>query len=346
MASSPSITDTFETLRRTIRSGELNPLNVLQGPEGYFIDELVKAFEEAIPEEDRDFALTNMYAPQVADAQAVVDMCRQIPMMTDRQMVILREAQEANEAFINKLASYAASPTPTTVLVIASRGKNLKGKNFLTAVKKSRGVIFDSNKLGDWQIKPVLSGIIKTRGLRADDKALEMLAQHVGTDLSRLYNEVDKLAQILGPGASITPEAVERNVGVSKDYNNFELLDAVANRDAARMMRICAYFEANPKANPYVPVTAILFSFFANLLQLFYTPAGVDPAREMGITATAVKRLQTARRYYNAFQVIEILDAIRRYDAMSKGNGSRQNPYSLMADLFFHIATAPGKLPV
>ena len=198
-------------------------------------------------------------------------------------------------------------------------------------------------------IPPLLSAYIKEKGLRADAKAVEMLGEYIGTNLSRLYNEVDKLAEILPKGATVTPEVIERNIGISKDYNNFELIDAVATRDIAKMMRIGAYFEANPKQNPFMVTAASLFGFFADLLQGFYSKDRSERGlqQELGLNNSfAAKRIKSGMASYNAFQVIEILDAIRRYDAMSKGSGSRQDPYKMLNDLLFHIATAPGRLPV
>lgn len=342
---------TYESLRRSIASGDYRPIYVLHGKEGYYIDELVKLFERILPEEDREYGLTNMYAPQVPDAQAIVDVCRQLPMMTERQVVIVREAQTAKAEFVDKLARYAVSPTPSTILVVASRGDKLKGKEFVKAVEKIGGVVFESKEVWPSQIPALITQYIKSKGLTADAKAVEMLGEYIGTSLSRLFNEIDKLAGILGPGAMVTPEAVERNIGISKDFNNFELVDAVAVKDVAKMMRIAAYFEANQKQNPYVVTASTLFGFFADLLQAYYTKDRTDAGLQKALglnpyNSFALKRIKAGMANYNAFKVIEILDAIRRYDAMSKGSGSRMDPYKMLGDLLFHIATAPGKLPV
>jgi len=342
---------TYESLRRSIVSGDYRPIYVLHGKEGYYIDELVKLFERILPEEDREYGLTNMYAPQVADAQAIVDLCRQLPMMTDRQVVIVREAQTARAEFVDKLTRYAESPVPSTILVVASRGDKLKGKEFVKAVEKCGGVVFESKEVWPSQIPTLITQYIKSKGMSADVKAVEMLGEYIGTSLSRLFNEIDKLAEILGTGAMVTPEAVERNIGISKDFNNFELVDAVAVKDVAKMMRIAAYFEANQKQNPYVVTASALFGFFADLLQAYYTKDRSDAGLQQSLglnpkNSFALRRIKAGMANYNAFKVIEILDAIRRYDAMSKGSGSRMDPYRMLGDLLFHIATAPGRLPV
>jgi len=340
---------TFESLSRSLATGDYRPIYILHGEEGYYIDRLVKMFERILPEEDREYGLTNMYAPQVADPQAIIDACRQVPMMTERQVIIVREAQSVKGEYIDKLARYATSPTPTTILVVAARGDKLRGKEFIKAVKAAGGVVYESPKLWPSNFPPLITSYIKEKGLRADAKAVEMLGEFIGTNLSRLYNEIDKLAEILPSGATVTPEAVERNIGISKDYNNFELIDAVATKNVAKMMRIGAYFEANPKQNPFVVTAATLFGFFADLLQAFYAKDKSDRGLQMELglnNSFAVKRVKAAMANYKASQTIEILDAIRRYDAMSKGSGSRQDPYKMLNDLLFHIATAPGHLPV
>lgn len=340
---------TYESLRRSVQAGDLAPVYLLHGKEGYFIDRLVKAFEEVLPEEDREFGLTNVYAPQVDDAQAVIDMCRQLPMMSDRQVIILREAQSASAAFMDKLAKYAASPVRSTIFVVASRGDKIKGREFAKAVAASKGVVFESKEVYASQIPALITQYIKAKGLNAEPKAVAMLGEFIGTNLSHLYNEIDKLADILGPRATVTPESVERNIGISKDYNNFELIDSIATRDVARMMRISAYFAANPKPNPFVVTSSSIFTFFADLLQAHYAKDKSDRGLEQELNirnSFALNRLKTGMRNYDAFKIIEILDAVRRYDAMSKGSGSRQDPYRMLHDLLFHIATAPGKLPV
>ena len=339
---------TFESLARSLAAGEYRPVYILHGKEGYYIDRLVKMFENILPEEDREYGLTNMYAPQVADPQAIVDACRQVPMMTERQVIILREAQAVKGDFLDKLAGYVSSPTTSTIFVVASRGETLRGKELAKAVKSSGGVIYESKEPWPNQIPGLITSYIKPKGIGADDKAIEMLGEYIGTNLSRLYNEIDKLAEILGKGARITPEAVERNIGISKDYNNYELLDAVAGKDVAKMMRIGAYFAANPKDNPFVVTAATLFGFFTDILQAYYakdkSERGIE--MELGLRKPALKRVLAGKSNYSAYQVIEILDAIRRYDAMSKGSGSRRDPYIMLNELLFHIATARGKLPV
>lgn len=336
---------TYDSICRQLAAKQFAPVYLLHGDEGYYIDELVRRFENILSEEEREFNLHVLYAPEV-EPGAVMDLCMQYPMMADRQVVILKEAQSVPADRINKLHRYVASPAETTILVICCRGAQARGKELLAAVR-AKGVNFESKKLSDYNAPAVIGAFIKTKGLKADPKALDMLIDYVGTDLSRLYNEIDKLMTALGAGATVTAEAVERNIGMSKDYNNFELVDALAVKDSGKVFRIADYFRSNPKNNPLVVSASTIFSFFADLLAAYYCADKSDN----GIMAELklrwpgqIKRYRAAMQRYNAFQVIEIIAAIRRYDAMSKGVGSRQSDHNLFHDLLFHILTAPGNI--
>lgn len=339
-----SSTPTYSELKRQLAARtSLAPVYLLHGEEGYYIDELVKDFEALVPEEERDFNLYTLYAPE-SGVETVMDVCHRYPMMAERQVVIVKEAQAIRADQLNKLHSYVERPNPTTVLVISCRGAQAKGKELLAALKKN-GAIFESKRLNERNIVPVINDLIKEKGLNVDPKALAMLRDYIGADLSRLYNEIGKLALILGKGAMVTPEAIERNIGISKDYNNFELVDAIVSRNAAKAFAIVEYFRNNPKNNPTVMTVSSLFNQFSNLLIYHYTrdktQAGYMDA--LGLrNAWGLRVYEAASRAYNVRQTIEIISAIREFDTRSKGIGSRQNEYDLLKDLIFHILTARG----
>lgn len=335
----------FEPLRRMVRNGDLRPVYLLHGAEGYYIDELVKCFESAVPPEDRDFGLSILYAPQESPGH-VIDVCRQMPMITDRQIVILKEVQAVKSDYLEALVRYVAAPTPTTVFVVASRGSDIRAKKFTDALAKAGGLVYQSKPVYESAIPQLVTGYIKERGLNAEPKSVEMLRDYIGTDLSRLYNEIDKLVEILGKGAMITPEAIERNIGVSKDYNSFELIDAIATRNLLKIYAIADYFAANPRQNPVMPVTASLFNFFADLLTAYYAPDKSDRGlmEALGLrNSFALRRVRNGMANYNAFQVVDNLSVLRRFDVMSKGVGSRQDSYSLLRDTLFRIVTTSGR---
>ena len=334
---------TFSQLKKLITERRLAPLYLLHGEEGYYIDELVKVFEELLPEEERDFNLYTIYGPETG-VETIMDVCQRLPMMAEAQVVIVKDAQAIRADALNKLHFYAERPNPSTILVIACRGDKAKGKDLIAAIKKN-GIVFESKKVTERNLLPVISDLIRDKNMTVAPKALSMLRDYIGTDLSRLYNEIDKLSFILGPGAMITPEAIERNIGISKDYNNFELVDAINSRNAAKAMTIVEYFRNNPKNNPTVMTMSTLFNHFSNLLIYHYTrdksQSGYMDA--LGLKSPwALKNYEAAARAYNVRQTIEIISALRECDCRSKGIGSRQNEYDLLKDLMFRILTSQG----
>jgi len=331
-----------------LKNRQYAPIYILHGEEGFFIDELVKDFEAIVAPEERDFNLYTLYGPQV-EIGTVMDVCRRYPMMADHQVVILKEAQAMRADELNQLHHYAEHLSDTTILVICCRGVAIKAKELVAATLAAKGVVFESKKLNDARTASVISRFIKDRGLNIEPKGLAMLRDYVGADLSRLYNEIAKLTVALGPNATVTPESIERNIGVSKDYNNFELLDAVARKDIATVFRIMEYFRRNPKNNPTVMTSSQLFRFFSNLLIAWFTPDKSDNSLmgALGFKSPyALRSYRDGMRSYNAWQTIEIISAIRRFDTASKGIDSRADEYDLLRELLFHILNARGNIAV
>lgn len=339
---SPSFTDVV----KSIRQGRLAPVYIIHGEEGFFTDELAKEFEKLVPEGERDFNLYTFYAPEVK-AETIIGACRRYPMMADRQVVIVREAQAARADEINKLHAYIATANPHTVLAILFRGEKAKGKDLLAAAKKHGAVMFESKKPNGRNIDVLISNIVKSKGLNIEAKGLAMLCEYLGTDASKIYNEIDKMALVLGPGAMITPESIEANIGVSKDYNDFELVDAIAARNSAKAFKILAYFRRNPKNCPAARTAVNLFSYFASLLTAQFT-RDKSPSSLKAVLGlkwdVQLNRFTMGMRNYNAYQTIEIIAAIRELDANIKGIGSRQNEYDLLHALLFKIMTARGNI--
>ncbi len=337
---------TFTSLRNQLRNKDYAPVYLLYGEEGYFIDQLVKEFEAIIPEGDRDFDLYTLYALETTETQ-VIQTCLRYPLMSSLQVVILKEAQAAQAGYLNKLIPYISAPSRSTIFVICYRKDDLKNKELTKAISAAGGIMFQSKKLNDRNVGPAISEFIKEKNLSIEPKALAMLRDFVGSDLSRIYNEVDKLTVSLGPGAMITPESIERNIGVSKEYNNFELIAAISHHDEAKARKIAAYFSRNPKNNPTVMTTTVVFNFFTNMLIAIYTPDKSDHGLCAALGFKSPYQLIDIRaglRWYNAWHIIEIISAIRRFDAQSKGIDSRQDPYDLLGDLIFRIFHPIGRI--
>lgn len=335
-----SATLTDKDIRQQLRSGNPAPVYVIHGEEAFYTDELVKDFEALVPDSEKDFNLYLLYGPQVTP-DAVIDACLRYPMMAERQVVILKEAQAVKADFLNALAQYVAHPNPQTVFVVVGRGAKLTGAAFFKGVAAGKGVVFESRKLWESQIGPKLDELAREAGLTVDAKAKAMLIDHVGTDLSKIMNEVRKLTLVLPKGASITPQVVEKLIGVSKDFNNFELVDAIVARDAAKCYRIVEYFRRNPKQNPSIVTGATIFNFFAKLLMAQYAPDRTEPgiagATNVRPGSSEMRRLMNAMRMYNARQVVNAISACRRFDVRAKGNGSRLDEYDLLRELIFTI---------
>lgn len=341
---------TADSVRRDIHNGKIAPVYLLHGEEGFFTDLIAKELEGLVAPDDRDFDLTLIYAPESTPG-AVIEAARRYPMMSPRQVVIVREIQaiktpgQTPTAFLNALAEYAKTPSPTTVLCLCFRGEKAAGAEFTKAIKAGGGIPLESVKLKDRALQSAVSRFISDRGLSVDQKALEMLSEFVGSDLSRLYNEVNKLTVTLGRGARITPEVVERNIGMSKEYNTFELIRAIGRRDSAMAFRILDAFAGNPKAHPPQAWITNIFTLFSNLLCVHYSKDKSDRGlmAELGVKSPwALTDVKNAMAWCGAWQTIEIISLIREFDANTKGIRSRQQAFDLARDLLFHILNPVG----
>ena len=336
---------TYKDICADIKAGRFAPVYLIHGEESYFADELAKAFETAIPEEERDFNLYRIYAPETP-METVASTCQRYPVMAPRQMVIVREAQSVPAREIAKLIPYIQHAIPTTVLVILCRGEKSKSTTLTTAVRKA-GVVLESPKLKERDVDSLIMSIVKDNDQSIESKGIAMLRDHIGNDVARIYNELGKLQMILGRGAMITPESIEVNVGISKDYNNFELVDSIAARNMRKSFEIIDHFRRDPKRNPSIVTCATLFTFFSNLTVAHFTP---DKSTRSLMEALGfrwenqLKGVMTGMRNFDARQCIEILSALRAFDVKSKGIGSRQNEYDLLTELMITIYSAKGRI--
>lgn len=334
---------TYTALRNALARKQYSNVYFIHGEEGYYIDELAGLFETILPESERDFNQYTLYAPQT-DAATVSEACQRYPMMAERQVVIVKEAQAVPVAWFNKLLPYLESPVATTLLVIIARGASVKSATLTKSLAKGRAVVFESKRLAPAAVTNTIREFIKERGLTIDDKALAMLQDYVGSDLSRIYNEIGKMTVALPANAMITPESVERNIGVSKDYNNFELIAAIARRDVPRIYKIINYFRRDPKNHQPIVTTPLLFNFFANLLTALYAPDKSDRGlmAELGFKWPGqLTDIKPGLANYRPWQIIKNISAIRQFDAQSKGIGSRADQFDLFEILIFQLLNNP-----
>lgn len=312
-----------------IKQGNIKPIYFLMGEEPYYIDKLTEYIENNIlTEEEKGFNQMVLYGKDVT-VEEIVGNAKRYPMMADRQVVIVKEAQELSRT-IEKLESYADNPQPTTVLVLAYKYKTLDKRKKVTKLIDKNGLVFESKKLydnqvGDW-IKRVLSG----KGYGIEPKGAAMLVEFLGNDLGKISNELDKLAIILPKGSTITPKLIEDNIGISKDYNVFELRKAIGEKDQLKAYKIADYFAQNPKDNPLVMTVGLVFGFFVQLLQYHglkdKNPSNV--AKLLRVNPYFVKDYDIALRNYPMRKVSTIVATLRDIDVKSKGVGASSIPQS------------------
>ncbi|WP_396141783.1 DNA polymerase III subunit delta [Flavobacterium sp.] len=326
-------------ITKDIKAGNLKPIYFLMGEEPYYIDKLTEFIEQnVLQEHERDFNQSILYGRDVT-MEDVIGTAKRFPMMADRQVVVVREAQELSRT-IDKLEAYAENPQPTTVLVFAYKYKTLDKRKKITKLLDKVGVIFESKKLyenqvGDW-IKRVLSG----QGYSIDNKAVAMLVEFLGTDLSKINNELEKLKIILPKGHTFTPNDIEENIGFSKDFNNFELRKAIGEKNQLKAYQIIDYFAQNPKDNPLVVTTGLVFGFFSQLLQYhgLKDKSQANAAKILKVNPYFVKDYEVAFRNYPMKKVSAIVAALRTLDVKSKGVGAAStSQHDLLKELLITI---------
>lgn len=301
-----------------IKSKNFKPIYLFMGEEPYFIDRLTnEIINEALKEEERDFNQTIIYGAD-ATARTVINAAKRYPMMAERQLVVVKEAQQGPDW--GDLIYYAQKPSGSTVLVVNYKNGNLRNAKLIAEIEKV-GIVFESAKLYDNNLPTFIATYLAEQEFVIEGKAIQMLTDSIGPDLSRLTTELDKLIVGTQNSVRITALQVEQNVGISKDFNNFELIDAISARNIFKINQIQQYFEKNPKANPFVLTLSQLFTFFSNLLLFHFSKDKSESGimAELKIKKFATKRYFTAANVYNAYKCIDVIALLRKYDRQSKG---------------------------
>ncbi len=322
-----------------IRKGVLKPIYFLFGEEPYYIDKISDFIANTIlTEEEKGFNQMVLYGKDVT-VEDIVGNAKRYPMMAERQVVIIKEAQHLNRT-IESLVSYVKNPQMTTVLVICYKYKKLDKRKPLYKTLKKDSVVFESKQLRDYQIPAWIQKTGKNLGFSIPQKSSMLLAEHLGTDLGRIVSELNKLKLMLPEGTEITPAHIEEHIGISKDYNNFELKKAIGERDILKATKIITYFAQNPKDNPFVLTITLLNMFFIQLLQYHglkdHTPKNV--ASTLRINPYFVNEIQTAARNFPMKKVSQVISHLREMDLKSKGVGATQiNQADLLKELLVKI---------
>ena len=334
---------TFEEIQKDIRAKKFAPIYFLHGEESYFIDKIEQALESSVlTEAERGFNQTILYGKEV-DHLTLLDYLRRYPMMSQYQVVILREAQEMKS--MADLAPYIENPMASTVFVLTYKHKKLDMRTKFGKAMQAKAVIFEGKKLYDNQVPDWIPGYAATQKLKVDPPAAALLAEYLGTDLSKIANEIDKLALNLPAGTNVTLAHVQEYVGISKDYNVFELQKALATRDLTRVARISQYFSANIRKNPLLVTVASLFSFFSKVYVYHALKARgsgeADILREMELRSEWFLRdYKAAAANFPQSKTIQIISILKEYDLKSKGievDMTNTGEEELMKELFFKI---------
>jgi len=322
-----------------IKSGNIKPIYFLMGEEPYYIDKISDYIEDTVLDEsEKGFNQVVMYGRDVS-IEEIVASAKRFPMMAERQVLIVKEAQDLSRT-IEKLTSYVENPQPSTVLVLNYKYKKLDRRKKLYKAVAKNGLIYESKRLYENQVADWIRRVLGGKKYQVEPKAAQMLVEFLGTNLSKISNELDKLTTILPKGSIITPEHVEENIGISKDFNNFELRKAIGERDIVKANRIINYFAQNPKNNPLVMTISLLNSFFTQLL-IYHglkNKSRDNVAKALGIRPFFVTDYTNAARNYPMRKVAQIIAMLRDADVKSKGVGANnQSQGDILKELLFKM---------
>lgn len=331
---------TYEEIARDLKNRIYKPVYYLMGEESYYIDRISEYIAQTVlNENEKEFNQTILYGADT-DIATIINAAKRYPMMSKYQVVIVKEAQGVKN--IDELSYYLQKPLESTILVLCHKHGVLDRRKKLAAEIEKVGVLFESKKIKDTQLAGFITSYLKRKSIEIEPKASEMMAEFVGTDLSRMAGELEKLIITLPKGQKrITPEQIEQNIGISKDYNNYELRNALIIKDVFKANQIIKYFEENPKTNPLQMTLSVLFNFFSNLMLAYYAPEKSEQgiAAQLGLKSPwQSKDYLAAMRKYSGVKVMQIIGEIRYCDAKAKGVGnSSLGDGELLRELVYKI---------
>lgn len=331
---------TYEAIARDLKNRIYKPVYYLMGEESYYIDKISEYIAQTVlTDEEKEFNLTVVYGSDT-DVATIINAAKRYPMMAERQVVIVKEAQQLKN--IEELVYYVQKPLQSTILVLCHKNGTIDRRKKLAAEVEKVGVLFESKKLKETQLPGFITSYLKRKSVDIEPKASEMMAEFVGADLNRMAGELDKLVITLPQGVTrVSPEQIELNIGVSKDYNNYELRSALVAKDVLKANKIIKYFEENPKTNPIQMTLSVLFGFFSNLMLAYYAPEKTEQgiAAQLGLRSPwQAREYIMAMRQYSGVKVMQIIGEIRYCDARSKGVGnSSLSDGDLLRELIYVI---------
>jgi DNA polymerase-3 subunit delta len=316
----------------------------LEGEEPFYIDQVVEFAEKhLLPESDRAFNLTLFYGKD-ADWAQVINACKRYPVFAEKQVVILKEAQHMNQ--IDKLLSYIEKPLSSTIFIVAHKDKNVDGRSALAKALKTKAVVVSTKKMYDNKLPEWVMGWVTERGYQISPKAVQIIVDHIGNDLSRIQNELEKLIVNLGDRKKMTEDDIEQFIGISKEYNAFEFQDAIAQKNFSKAIKMIQFFESNHKAAPIQLILPTLYAFFSKLYSIYGLGSSDERriASEVGIPPFLVKNYTAAARHYSYGKVEQILLSIQEYNLKVIGiNDADNTDADLLKELVVKIMDTPAK---
>lgn len=334
------MTQTYIQLMKDLQACKFAPIYYLMGEESYYIDKVSDFIAgNVLAEEERDFNQTVVFGSDVS-MQQVVEYAKRYPMMAERQVVIVKESQGIKS--MDMLEQYIQKPMTSTVLVFCHKNGNLdKRKKVATLLTKSdAAVVFESKKLKDTELPAFIMSYLSEQDIKIDNKSVHIIAESIGSDLNRMTSELDKLKIGLPDDRTITPEIVEQKIGVSKDFNAFELRNAIVTKNVFKANQIIDYFDKNPKAGSIYNMIPLLFQYFANLMQAHYAPKKDDRSlgEWLGISPWMAREYVSGMKMFSAMKTLQIIAKFREVDAKSKGlDNPNTSASELMKELVFFI---------
>ena len=330
---------TYEEIISDLKNRIFKPVYFLAGEEPYFIDLITEYIQEKVlPEAEKAFNQIVLYGDDTNIA-AIIDTARRFPMMASHQVLIIKEAQSLKK--LDDLIIYLEKPLLSTILVFSYKYKTIDKRTKLYKTLESHGIYFESARIRDYLIPAWIERYLMLKGIKADPSASAMLTEYLGTDLHKIVNELDKLIITLPPGKPfITTALIEKNIGISKDYNNFELQKAIGEKNILKANMIVQYFANNPKDNPITLSIASLFGFFSKLLTFHYLTdkSKNNVAAVLKVNPFFVKEYENSASKYNVSKTVQIISLLRTYDMKSKGySDPGTDPGDLLKELVFRI---------
>lgn len=333
-----------EDVLKDLKAGKYTPVYFLQGEEPFFIDQISDYIEaNALQPHDRGFNQLVVYGKDVS-MMDILNNARRFPMMSDRQVVIVKEAQNilnlGRDEVDNQLINYLKNPLPSTILVFAHKYKSLDGRKQLSKELDKAAVFVKSEKIKDHLLPGWIEVYVKAKGHSIDNPTAVFLAEAIGNNLEVISNEVDKIIINFSNPSAITKELIQKYVGINKEYNNFELTKAIGVRDALKVNKIIEYFSQNPKNHPIIPIVALIFSYFQKIALLHQNKSASETelARILGINPYFIKEYKIAANNYRLGKVIDCFSHIREADLRSKGvDASGWEDKEILRELLFKI---------